>query len=66
MVIDRIESLCRSFPWSSKVSRVSWRQICLPKDEGGLGLRYLRTWNKALLAKTLWNIHVKKDILWVK
>lgn len=32
----------------------------------GLGLRDLRTWNKALLVKTLWNIHTKKDTLWVK
>lgn len=43
--------------WLIKASRVSWRQICL---------RDLRTWNKALLAKTLWNIHVRKDTLWVK
>lgn len=46
--------------------RVAFRQVCLPKDEGRLGLLDLRTWNKALLAKTLWNIHTKKDTLWVK
>lgn len=66
MVIDRIESICRTFLWGSKVARVSWRQVCLPKHEGGLGLRDLRTWNKALLAQNLWNIHLKKDTLWVK
>lgn len=43
IVIDRIEALCRSFLWGSKVSRVSWRQLCLPKEQGGLGLRDLRT-----------------------
>lgn len=65
-VIERIERMCRLFLWHSKVGRVSWRQVCLPKEEGGLGLRDLRSWNKALLAKTLWNIHMKKDPLWVK
>lgn len=65
-IIDRIEGLCRSFLWGSKIGRVSWRQVCLPREEGGLGLRDLRTWNKALLAKNLWNIHCKKDTLWVK
>lgn len=27
---------------------VSWRQVCLPKEEGGLGLRDLCAWNRAL------------------
>lgn len=66
IIIDRIEGMCRQFLWGSKMSHVAWRQVCLPKDEGGLGLRDIRSWNKALLAKTLWNIHLKKDMLWVK
>lgn len=65
-VIDKIEGMCRVFLWGSKVSQVAWRQVCLPKEEGGLGLLDLKTWNKALLAKTLWNIHSKKDTLWVR
>lgn len=48
------------------MGRVAWQQVCLPKDEEGLGLRDLRAWNKALLVKILWNIHMKKDTLWVK
>lgn len=66
IVIDKIERMCRVLLWGSKVSRVAWRQVCLPKEEGGLGLLDLKTWNKALLAKTLWNIHSKKDTLWVR
>lgn len=65
-MIDRIERMCRVFLWGSKVGRVAWRQLCLPKEEGGLGLLDLRTWIKALLEKTLWNIHTKQDTLWVK
>ncbi|GJS98083.1 hypothetical protein Tco_0819253 [Tanacetum coccineum] len=37
-----------------------------PKDQGGLGLKNLQTWNHALLAKHVWNIAIKKDSLWVK
>ncbi|GKA64872.1 RNA-directed DNA polymerase, eukaryota, reverse transcriptase zinc-binding domain protein [Tanacetum coccineum] len=39
---------------------------CGPKDQGGLGLKNLHLWNKALLAKHVWNIATKKDTLWVK
>ncbi|XP_073149120.1 uncharacterized protein [Henckelia pumila] len=40
--------------------------VCSPINDGGLGLRDLRIWNKTLLAKTLWDIHKKKDSLWIK
>lgn len=40
--------------------------MCRPKEVGGLGLRNLRYWNKALLCRLLWNIHIKKDSLWIK
>lgn len=66
IVNGRIEGLCRVFLWGSKVGRVAWKQVCLPREKGGLGLLDLRSWNKALLAKTLWNIHTKKDTLGVK
>ncbi|XP_073151835.1 uncharacterized protein [Henckelia pumila] len=45
---------------------ISWRKVCSPINDGVLGLRDLRIWNKTLLAKTLWHIHKKKDSLWVK
>ncbi|XP_073149181.1 uncharacterized protein [Henckelia pumila] len=65
-VIDKIEKICRSFMWTSKHPPTSWRKVCSPINDGGLGLRDLRIWNKTLLAKTLWEIHNKKDSLWVK
>lgn len=40
--------------------------MCRPRDEGGLGLRDLSVWNKAMLSKTLWNIHSKKESLWIR
>ncbi|KAL0317542.1 UNVERIFIED_CONTAM: hypothetical protein Sangu_2168500 [Sesamum angustifolium] len=34
--------------------------------DGGLGIRHIQTWNVALLARVLWNIHRKADTLWVQ
>ncbi|KAK6139381.1 hypothetical protein DH2020_026889 [Rehmannia glutinosa] len=52
-VIDRINRLCRVFLWGRKTSH-----IALSKD--------VHSWNKALLAKILCNIHSKADSLWVR
>lgn len=65
-VIDRIIKLCRLFLWRSNHPLVAWKEICLPKSEGGLGFKDLESWNTTLLAKTLWNIHCKKDSLLIK
>ena len=45
---------------------VAWKEVTLPKMEGGLGIRNSKAWNKAMLTKTLWDIHVKTESLWVK
>lgn len=58
--------LCRSFLWGSKRALVAWKDICLPKSEGGLGIRDIKAWNSALLSKLLWNISEKKDSLWIQ
>ncbi|CAH9090422.1 unnamed protein product, partial [Cuscuta europaea] len=65
-ILDRVVSICRIFFWGCKFARVAWADMCLPKEEGGLGIRHTKTWNKALLSKTLWDIHLKRDTLWVK
>ncbi|KAL0337537.1 UNVERIFIED_CONTAM: hypothetical protein Scaly_2028800 [Sesamum calycinum] len=50
----------------TKRAPVAWEDICHPKNEGGLGIRHIQTWNVALLARVLWNIHRKADTLWVQ
>ncbi|XP_057485879.1 uncharacterized protein LOC130772160 [Actinidia eriantha] len=62
---------CRSFLWSGncnskKKPLVAWKEVTLPKVKGGLGIRNIEAWNKALLSKTLWNIQAKKDSIWVQ
>ncbi|KAI3450765.1 hypothetical protein Pfo_007430 [Paulownia fortunei] len=65
-VISRITRLCRLFLWGSRNAPIAWKEVSLPRDEGGLGFRDLRCWNLALWTKLLWNIHAKKDTLWVR
>lgn len=38
----------------------------MPLDEGGLGILQLKAWNKSFLIKNLWDLHLQKDLMWVK
>lgn len=58
----------RNFIWSGDVTSkksvtVSWRQICAPKNEGGLGLRDLGSLNTTALLKLGWLI-ITTDSPW--
>lgn len=65
-VMEAVIRLCRTFLWDRGKPLVAWRDLTLPREEGGLGLRDTRAWNSALLSKVLWDIHLKKDTLWVR
>ncbi|XP_023752887.1 uncharacterized protein LOC111901263 [Lactuca sativa] len=47
-------------------AKVKWNDICRPKAYGGLGVKNLRKWNDALLAKHVWNVINNKNSLWVR
>ncbi|GJW04877.1 reverse transcriptase domain-containing protein [Tanacetum coccineum] len=70
-IILDIEQLMRGFLWchgdmSKGKAKVSWEVVYLPKNEGGLGVRRLDTFNKALMVPHIWNLLARKDTLWVK
>ena len=61
--IATIEGLVRSFLWQGgkngggkKFALISWKKIKLPRMEGGLQIRDLKTQNLVMGAKLLWNI----------
>lgn len=71
LVLSKINSLCCNFLWSgnlqtSHAALVAWKKVCLPRNEGGLALLDIKARNNSFLAKQLWNIHLKKDSLWIK
>ncbi|GJU23245.1 RNA-directed DNA polymerase, eukaryota, reverse transcriptase zinc-binding domain protein [Tanacetum coccineum] len=70
-VCESIDKLFKNFLWSgndknSSIASVAWKDICMPKCQGGLGLKSLQTWNQALMTKHLWNILDNKNSIWVR
>ncbi|GJZ44210.1 hypothetical protein Tco_0591465, partial [Tanacetum coccineum] len=68
-IIYDIQSLIRGFLWCNGEykrgkAKVAWDDICLPKCEGGLGLRSLDLFNMALMTTHIWNIVSNKESLW--
>nr|GEX90498.1 hypothetical protein [Tanacetum cinerariifolium] len=47
-------------------AKVAWEVVCLPKDEGGLGIFRLDIFNKALMVTHIWKLLSMKESLWVK
>ncbi|GJR78441.1 putative RNA-directed DNA polymerase, eukaryota, reverse transcriptase zinc-binding domain protein [Tanacetum coccineum] len=70
-VLLDFEQLMRNFLWAQGESqkgksKVAWEVVCLPMKEGGLGVRRLELFNKALMVTHIWNLLSRKESLWVK
>lgn len=65
----RLEGLMRSFLWSQqgqgRMQWVSWRKICRPKHESGLGNRSLSETVYGLHGKLAWKI-LSQETLWTR
>ena len=61
----------KNFLWTSpelshRGANVSLEDLSYPTKEGGLGIKNLETWNKAIMAKYIWNLcQVDYSSLWV-
>ncbi|XP_074314348.1 uncharacterized protein LOC141649561 [Silene latifolia] len=69
-ITKRIEAVCRNFLWDNsadyrRAPLVAWDSVCRPKDEGGLGLKDLETWNKAMVGRLVDWVAMKRDSIWV-
>ena len=70
----KIEQIFNGFLWSGKEgnarrAKVGWKSLCLPREEGGLGLRRVKDWNDATIMKHIWNLFYMMDsilVAWVR
>jgi len=70
-VIAEIRSVQRNFLWGGsdtqkKIAWVKWETVCMPKSEGGLGVKDVEKFNISLLSKWRWRLLVEQDSLWFK
>lgn len=68
--IKKINSLCSTFLWkgdtdSRNSARVAWETVTLTKEQGGLGVKDLLTWNKSCCLRLIWMIFFRPDSVWV-
>ena len=70
-VENKIVRLQRKFLWGSaseqnKIAWIRWEKVCLPKVDGGLGVKDIRSFNTALLGKWKWKLFQKQGELWAR
>ena len=68
--IAKIDQIFNNFLWYGKLgnachAKIRWESVCLPKEDGGLGLRRVKDSNDASVMKHIWNLLYRKDSLWV-
>jgi len=47
-----------------KIPWVKWNVVCSPKERGGLGIKNLEVFNRALLGKWLWRALSENESFW--
>lgn len=68
-VTKEMDKMVRKCIWGKnknqrKIHLVSWYNICRPKDEGGLGVRWAKEMNTTLLGRLWWGFLNEKKALW--
>ncbi|XP_022019376.1 uncharacterized protein LOC110919413 [Helianthus annuus] len=70
-IVKELEKTMRRFLWNGGIqgnvcSKVAWSNVCLLKEEGGLGVRSIKDVNIALLSCHVWSIINNRPSLWVQ
>lgn len=60
-ILETLSGTQRRFLWQgatqeNKINWVRWNRVCLPRNEGGLGIKNLELFNVSLLSKLKWRV----------
>ena len=70
-VVDKLVRLQRNFLWGgaldqNKIAWIRWEKVCLPKEEGGLGVKDITAFNVSLLGKWKWDLFQNQGETWAR
>lgn len=69
-VCRQLEKIASDFIWGANRERswhsIGWNRFCRPKELGGVGLRYMHTYNRAILMKAGWSLARQPGAFWVQ
>jgi hypothetical protein len=69
-VIKNLRHKFNGFMWNGGCdgpakAKVSWNFVCMPKDEGVLGLRMIEDWNRVAVLMFVWLVFTKVgSLIW--
>lgn len=68
-IIKEIIQIHSGFLWHGnkdkrRINWIKWRNVCKPKEGGGLGVRNIKCFNNALICKWKWRILQEGDVIW--
>ncbi|XP_074363421.1 putative mitochondrial protein AtMg00310 [Apium graveolens] len=66
-ICDEVERKMNAFLWGNAAGRgvkwIIWKKMCVPKGFGGLGLKELKRFNMAMLARQSWRLRTEVNTL---
>ncbi|XP_074306637.1 uncharacterized protein LOC141641891 [Silene latifolia] len=70
-IVKHIQKICKNFLWGIDEGHrrhvfKSWNDICLPRQEGGLGIKEVLSWNKCQMLSWIKKIELDTPAVWVR
>ncbi|XP_074266936.1 uncharacterized protein LOC141590229 [Silene latifolia] len=70
-VVKKIQKMCKDFLWGIDAGQrrfvfKSWDSFCLPRKEGGVGIKEILSWNKSQLLIWIRKLVIDSPTIWVK